>query len=222
MKTLIHMGFLCCAALAQGQQSIQDTTSVIPDQTPKPIVRFDSTALRDLPVRGVKALVGLTPGVMTHQGDLHLRGGRAGEIGLRLDGLDVTTPRTRSLIDALIIPNALESLTVYGPGSSPAQGPWLSGVVDARMKTGGDRLRLTGEVISDDVWAVKNDAGSHQVLGIDKLYSFGYNDYTLTLGGPVPKTGKTSPVLPGRTGVGPGLGSHPISGFSPGLDGGAL
>jgi len=136
----------------------------------------------------VNAAVALVPGVVQIDGNLHMRGGRADEIGFYVDGLNVNRP-IGGANSLPLIHNAIESVTVYTGGAPAYLGGHLSGAVETRLKTGGDKLKLTGEIVSDDFWAIKDDRGAYEILGIDELYSFGYNDYVLTLGGPVPKTG---------------------------------
>ncbi|MCK4816218.1 TonB-dependent receptor, partial [bacterium] len=137
-----------------------------------------------MPIRGVEAVIAMTPGVIRINDDFHLRGGRSDEMNTYLDGINISSALGGSM-QIPVIPNAIEAVTVL-PGGFPAEyGGKMSGVASVRLKTGGSKYKITGEVITDDFWAFKNDAGSHQILGIDKLYSFGYNDYILTISGPV-------------------------------------
>jgi len=186
MRFLVVLFSLLTCTL-YGQQAAPDTTAPI---VPKPQTAtvFTTGLLATAPFRGVNAAVALVPGVVQIDGNLHMRGGRSDEIGFYVDGLNVSRPMggTNSLP---LIHNAIESVTVYTGGAPAHLGGHLSGAVETRLKTGGDKLKLTGEIISDDFWAVKDSRGAYEILGIDELYSFGYNDYVLTLGGPVPKTG---------------------------------
>lgn len=53
-----------------------------------------AAALRDLPLDGLAGAVALQPGVVATGQDLHVRGGRAGELQLALEGLPLNDPLT--------------------------------------------------------------------------------------------------------------------------------
>ena len=187
ISSLFYCLILTGSAGAYPARAVPDTALGWRPLPRSAFVLTDST-LAKAPFRGVNAAVAQVPGVVELDGNLHLRGGRAGEIGYYVNGMAVN--RAVGGANGLpLIHNAIESITVY-TGSVPIHyGGFLSGAVETRLKSGGDRIKLTGEIISDDFWAVKDDRGAYEVLGIDQLYSFGYNDYVLTLGGPVPQTG---------------------------------
>ena len=186
MRFLVVLFSLLTIAL-YAQEAVPDTTAPIA-LIPQTAMKINAGQLATAPFRGVNAALAQVPGVVQIDGHLHMRGGRSDEIGFYVEGLNVNRPMggTNSLP---LIHNAIESVTVYTGGAPAHLGGHLSGAVETRLKTGGDKLKLTGEIISDDFWAIKDDRGAYEVLGIDELYSFGYNDYVLTLGGPVPKTG---------------------------------
>ena len=57
------------------------------------------TTLQDLPVDGLVEAVGLQAGVVTQAGELHVRGGRAGETTEYLDGFCVSEPLRRRMLE---------------------------------------------------------------------------------------------------------------------------
>jgi len=187
ISSLFYCLLLTSSAFAQSARALPDTAL---GWRPLPLSAFvltDST-LATAPFRGVNAAVARVPGVVELDGNLHMRGGRAGEIGFYVNGMAVN--RAVGGANGLpLIHNAIESVTVYSGDVPIKYGGHLSGAVETRLKIGGDKLKLTGEIVSDDFWAVKDSRGAYEILGIDELYSFGYNDYVLTLGGPVHKTG---------------------------------
>ncbi len=144
-----------------------------------------SEDLDNLPIRGAQAVVSEQAGVVRIGNDLHIRGGRSHENAWYVDGVYTTSVRYGS--DALnIVDRAIEEITYQGGGMTAEYGFANSGVVSTTTKTGGRSLNISAEIVSDDFWALKNDEKGYRILGINKLYSYGYDDYFLTVGGPVP------------------------------------
>jgi outer membrane receptor protein involved in Fe transport len=145
--------------------------------------------IAQMPIRGVEQVITAMAGVID-DGGVHVRGGRANEIAYYMDGVNVTKPTDgldgTNFFSTHIINNAIEEVQMQTGDFSAQYGGKMSGMTRITTKSGGPKYNLTGEVISDDFWAVKNDAGSYQTLGINKLYSYGYNDYVLTASGPMP------------------------------------
>lgn len=147
--------------------------------------------IAQMPIRGVAAVITGMAGVINDNGVIHVRGGRPDEIAYYVDNINVTKPQddydADDYLGVSIISNAIEEVQMQTGGMSAEYGGKMSGVTVTTIKTGGSKYNLTGEVISDDFWALKNQ--DYEILGINKLYSFGYNDYVLTASGPVwPKT----------------------------------
>jgi outer membrane receptor protein involved in Fe transport len=151
------------------------------------IMRGEDIAL--MPIRGVAQVITAMAGVID-DGGVHVRGGRANETAYYMDGVNVTKPTDgldgTAFLSTTVINNAIEEVQMQTGDFSAQYGGKMSGMTRITTKTGGPKYSVTGEVISDDFWAVKNDAGSFQTLGINKLYSYGYNDYVLTASGPMP------------------------------------
>lgn len=140
--------------------------------------------LENLPVRGVTAVVSQEAGVVNKAG-LHIRGGRRHENARYVDGLYTTSIRTGN--EGLnIVDRAIEDITYQAGGMTAEYGFASSGVISTVTKSGGPDYSFSAEVISDDFWAFKDDEKGYRILGINKLYSYGYDDYFLTAGGPVP------------------------------------
>jgi hypothetical protein len=128
-----------------------------------------------MPVRGVAAVLATMTGVVDDAG-IHVRGGRSDEMAYYMDGMNVTTPNGGNL-GISIIQNAIEEVQLQNGGFTAEYGGRMSGVTMTTIKTGAPQYQVTAEVISDDFWAVKDgsgaDEGAYEILGIDKLYSFG-------------------------------------------------
>ncbi len=140
------------------------------------------TDIEKLPVRELSEIVTLFPGVINHGEDLHIFGGRSDENGWRVDNVSARLPMSGRM-GMRVIPNTIETLSFFS-GHDATIGSGMSGEFAAMTRTGESKFHLTGEVISDDFWAFKDQ--NYEILGINKLYSYEYNDYVLTASGPVP------------------------------------
>jgi outer membrane receptor protein involved in Fe transport len=151
------------------------------------IMRGEDIAL--MPIRGVNQVLTAMAGVVNDNG-MHVRGGRSDETAYYMDGVNVTKPTDgqdgTNFLSTTVINNAIEEVQMQTGDFGAEYGGKLSGMTRVTTKTGGAKYNITGETISDDFWAVKSNEGAYQILGINKLYSFGYNDYVLTASGPLP------------------------------------
>ncbi|HIN26774.1 MAG TPA: TonB-dependent receptor, partial [Candidatus Marinimicrobia bacterium] len=134
--------------------------------------------IKNLPVRGYANVVALQTSVVDDGGTLHIRGGRSEEVGYYVDGVSAVDPY--SLTRRGSIPNiSIEEVSVQAGGFGAEYGGAGSGIVNTTTKTGGGRLAVTGEFISDI-------GTTEPSTDRDELYSYGYNLMSLGVGGPIP------------------------------------
>lgn len=125
--------------------------------------------------RDVGELLDLQPGVVTQNGNIHIRGSRDEEVGYTLDGVNIKNMvGSGRLVTA--IPEALSELAVEAGGYSAEIGGANSGIIRQVLKTGGDKLSGSFRVETD---------GLAPALSGDESLSYGYQDITATLGGPL-------------------------------------
>ncbi|MCF7803521.1 MAG: TonB-dependent receptor [Candidatus Marinimicrobia bacterium] len=128
----------------------------------------------NIPTRNVQTFYSMQAGVVEQNGEIHIRGGRASETGYMLEGSSI-----KGMVgsDAVVttIPEALEQVNVQSGGYSAEIGNANAGIVQQSFRTGGQRF-------SGSVQYETDTFGS--ALG-DNSYSYGYNDFTATLGGPL-------------------------------------
>lgn len=100
-------------------------------------VIFTSDRLRQLPnIITVQSVLTNYPGVVIGRDeDMHIRGGRSGQVAYYFDGFSVQDPFV-SNSGIKIMPNALEELTLTSGGYTAEYGEALSGVVSAVSKEG--------------------------------------------------------------------------------------
>ncbi len=182
----------------EGQRPLVDVTKTAGDQT------FSREKIEQLPnVKGVEDVLGVQAGVVKFGGQLFLRGGRANETQILVDGVPVNdvsgitgTAGTSTANQQLqqiysgnttagssgalsVSANAIQSVSVSSSGLDAEFGNAQSGVVSITTKSGGDTY-----------------AGSLQYRtdGISKG-GFGERYYTANLGGPEPLTTHLLPAL---------------------------
>jgi hypothetical protein len=134
-----------------------------------------------IPARGVNAAISAQPGVITQAGNIYIRGGRPDEVGYRVEG--VTTTDVINGGSALYTTaEAVEQIQVQAGGYSSEFGGANAGIVQSQLRSGGSERWKASLLMETDNYTKQNK----EALG---GYSYGYSDYTMTLGGPI--LGKT-------------------------------
>lgn len=133
--------------------------------------------IQKLPVRGVQQAIVLSAGVVQQNGNLYIRGGRQDEVGYYVEGAS-----SRSVVDGsnltTIIPEALEEFQVQAGGYTAEFGGANAGIVRQSLKAGGQEYRASFQAETDNF--------TDQYTKRFGTYSYGYSDYTMTFGGPIP------------------------------------
>jgi len=186
---------------AYGERPIVDTHKFSGDQT------FDKNKIEALPnLKGVEDVLALQAGVVKFGNQLFLRGGRANETQILIDGVPVsnigggglsTTEGANELLrqfysgsgssGGLSVPaNAIQSVSVSSSGLDAEWGNAQSGLVNISTKSGSEKYSGTGQYRSDGI----------------ATDGFGERYYSANIGGPEPITSYLLPSLgvevPGR------------------------
>lgn len=140
---------------------------------------FTSEKINSVPLRGVRQIVGLSPGVVQNERDddkIYMRGGRSGEVAFYVDGILQNSPIDYTF-SGEISNSSLQEIVIES--SYDAQyGNAASGIINASTKNpSADRYAARAEVITDGF--IPED---EKRLG---LTGYGYNLYNLSLSGPV-------------------------------------
>ncbi|TAK57572.1 MAG: TonB-dependent receptor [Bacteroidetes bacterium] len=152
------------------QKDITASTSIVNKEL---ISNLAVTEVRD--VIQLQAGIAVSPG-----GDLHLRGGRKGQIAFQIDGVPVTDAYDgSSTID--LGANSVQELQVVSGAFNAEYGQAMSGIVNVVTKDGGDKLAgniqsFTGMYLSDRTNVFQN---------IDNRNLYTLNNVELSLSGPV-------------------------------------
>ena len=138
--------------------------------------------LENFPIRGYANVVQSQAGaIMDANGYIHVRGSRDTEVAYYVDGVLMNNPYDR-LQTGDISNTAMEEISYQPGGMSAEYGGFNAGVVNTVTKTGGSELSVAAEASTDEFLG-RNDLK----YGLD-TYSYGYNLYNLSVGGPVPMT----------------------------------
>lgn len=159
--------------------------------------------IENLATRNVTEFFNIQAGIVVQNSQLHIRGGRPDEVGYELEGATTRAIGVGSLIQSggttslaqdvggtnrfnygVVIPEALEEISIQSGGYGADLGGANAGIVQQKLKTGG--TTLSGKVLYEtDAFAPGIGGALDGVLGTDESYSYGTTDITVTLGGPL-------------------------------------
>ena len=137
--------------------------------------------IQHLPFRGFQNIIALNPGTVLQDGELHIRGGRSGEVAYLINGANATNPLFNDL-NVSIIQEAIQEIQMHSGGFTAEYGGANSAIVNKILRTGGTRLTGTLDFRTDNF--VK--AGNRFL----ETTSQGYHNVVATVGGPIPFTSK--------------------------------
>lgn len=132
--------------------------------------------LENIPVRGVNNILALQASVVVQDGDVHIRGGRAEEVGYYLDGASTIDPMNRTN-NVHVIQEAVEEIQVLAGGYTAEFGNANAGIVRSELKTGGSEWKFSFNGQTD-----KFAAEGEQFLG---TYSYREHVIAATASGPI-------------------------------------
>ena len=172
------MIFLLSAIVISGQNS---------DSTDTDISSFfiNSDQLNQLPIRGMKNILSLSPGIVLHNDKLYARGSRDDEIQYFIDGVPITDVMNGGYLIELP-QEAFEKIEIQTGGVSVRYGNANSGYVFQKLKTGTNEFKFNIKYLSDNV-TFKN---SNNAFDGDKrlgAYWYGHNEILGEASGPIIK-----------------------------------
>jgi len=184
------------------EAAVTDLNKVIRVRADRDVIdRYDVTSkvqmskeeIKAMPVQNVDQLLRQTAGVVTtSQGDIIIRGGRAGEVAYIVDGVNIGDPlggRGPSNLGLSLTSGSIQEISIIKDGFDPEYGNALSGIVKITTQTGSaEKTNMAMQFMTDD-------------FGNSSLnkYSENYDNIYFTISGP-------DPILRNR--VLPALGLH--------------
>jgi len=133
--------------------------------------------LKNIPIRGLQNIIGIEAGVVQQNGQIHIRGGRDGEVAYFIDGVTATNPYNNAS-HVRVIQEAIEEVQLQTGGYTAETEGGNSGSVRTTLRTGGPTYNVTLDYRTDDF-----AHSGEQFLGTN---SYGYRNGVLTISGPVP------------------------------------
>lgn len=151
------------------------------DQTASKVI-FTAERLRSLPsIVSVQSVLSNYPGVVIDEKDeLHVRGGRSGQVSYYLDGFSIQDPFVAQA-GMRIMPTAIEELSLTSGGFTAEYGEALSGVVNAVTREGGASYRGSVRTYQGATHPYDVTTGTWNQLDINQNRSVSFN-----VSGPLP------------------------------------
>ncbi len=171
-------------------------------QAERPMIQTDVTysqanisseEVEMLPVEEFEDVIALQAGVVSSNGEIHVRGGRGGEIAYMVDGITVTDP-FNSGVSVEIENNAIQELQFISGTFNAEYGQAMSGIVNIVTKDG-DYSRYMGSVSYSSGSYVSADGDLFPQIGNFNLS--GISDIKGNIEGPI-LPGKLSFFASGR------------------------
>ncbi len=177
------------------QITVKGEREIIDKRITESQVTIDKKTIERQPVTTVDELLKSVSGVVTNsQGEVFIRGGRAGEVSYIMDGVPIGDPLGglgQAGANLSLVSGSIQEFTVIKDGFDPEYGDALSGIVKITTQTGSkDVRRINAQYITDDF-------GNKS---LDK-YSNNHDFYRFSISGPDPiLRSKILPAL-GYTGL---------------------
>ncbi|MEX2363604.1 MAG: TonB-dependent receptor [Balneolaceae bacterium] len=146
--------------------------------------RVSSDQIAAASVQKVEDVVGMTAGVLQDPTGLYIRGGRANETGYIVDGVSAQDPLAGTGFGLDLGTNAYSSVEVTTGGVDVEHGNLTSGVVSVQTQDGGDSYGGSFEHRRDNPGTMTSTQSN-----------FLTDNYSLTLGGPMPITKDLLPAV---------------------------
>lgn len=141
---------------------------------------IDNSAYKHLPkAKNFADLFSFQPGIVKYDNNIHIRGGRAGEVLYVLDGIPIKDILYSGANAITISASSIQEMTLLNSGFAAEYGNAESAVINIITKEGGDHFAGSFELNSDAVTSYSND----------EVFA------SITAGGPEPVTNILLPML---------------------------
>ena len=138
---------------------------------------IDNEFFENIPGRGTNLAISVQPGVVVQNNNIYIRGSRPDEVGFYVDGVNVTN-KMGGGNGLYVAAEAVEQIQVQAGGYNAEFGSANAGIVATQLRSG-----------SPDRWRASLLAETDRYTSYGKKslngYTYGYSDYTATIGGPL-------------------------------------
>lgn len=142
---------------------VEESRSHILQDIPATIYLLDLSDLRTRTTGRVVDLITSQSTVVLHGGEMHLRGGRAGEVDYLIDGVSIRSPMD-NLLDMELPLSALSNATMMTGGLGVEYGNAMSGIVNLIGKEGGNKLSGSITYRGGDMTTMTIDEGQQFLM----------------------------------------------------------
>ena len=175
---------------------VTDQRSLILENVPSTIHVIDRSEIETMPVAGVLDIVQRQPGITAQGGEIHVRGGRSGEVAFLLDGVSMRSPVTNAFVSSVPL-SALSEASITTGGLSARYGNVMSGVVNLVTREGGSSYEGEFHIRYGDMTAFgyENEARNYSEPSENDNYRSDCINCELAFGGPEPITSYILPAI---------------------------
>ncbi len=177
--------------------------NLILENVPSTIHVIGREEIETMPVAGILDIVQRQPGITAQGGEIHVRGGRSGEVAFLLDGVSMRSPVTNAFVSSVPL-SALSEASIITGGLSARYGNAMSGIVNLVTKEGGSGYEGEFHVRHGDmtVFGYENESRNYSEPSENDNYRSDCINCELAFGGPEPITSYLLPAigieLPGK------------------------
>lgn len=163
---------------------------------PSTIHMVDRKQIETLPATGLIDVIQSQPGVSARGGEIHIRGGRSGEVDFLLEGASMRSPITNGYAATIPLAAIAEASTITG-GFEAEYGNALSGIVKIVAREGGEEYQGNLTASSGNNTAFGMESADRDITAPLENDNFRSNclQGTGSLGGPEPLTSYVFPAL---------------------------
>ncbi len=151
--------------------------------------QVSAETLQNMPVDTYADVLEAQTSVKLEGGELHVRGGRGGEVIYMVDGMVINDPLVGGNAGLTIAQNAIEEMSMLTGGFNAEYGNAQSGIINLVTKEGNVTRTSGSASFMSDVLSI----GGKEIIPAD--FSFNTQHVTLSLGGPEPVTTYILPKL---------------------------
>lgn len=175
---------------------VTEQRNLILENVPSTIHVIDRQEIETMQVSGVLDIVQRQPGITAQGGEIHVRGGRSGEVAFLLDGVSMRSPVTNAFVSSVPL-SALSEASITTGGLSARYGNAMSGVVNMVTREGGPEYRGEFHLRHGDmtVFGYEREARNYSEPSENDNYRSGAINCELAFGGPEPLTTYLLPAI---------------------------
>jgi outer membrane receptor protein involved in Fe transport len=170
--------------------------NLVLEDVPSTIHVVDRSEIETMPVASVLDVIERQAGVSSRGGEIHVRGGRSGEVAFLLDGVSVRSPVTNAFVSTVPLSAISEASTTTG-GFDAEYGNALSGIVSMVVREGGSGFESDANFGSGSMTAFgsENEQRNYSQPSENDNYRSDCLNGEFSLGGPEPLTSYLLPAI---------------------------